>query len=561
MLTQLQIRDFTLIEQADIELGDGMTSLTGETGAGKSILLDAIGLVLGDRADSSSVRPGSKRAEITAVFQLDATAPVWRWLHEHDLEDDDHCLLRRIVAAEGKSRGYINGTPVSMHTLREVGEMLVDIHGQHEHYALSQRATHRELLDSMAKSPALVRQVNDCYLNWRTLQDKISSLTEDSHHRAQRIDMLRFQVQEFEQLRLDAEELRSIEAEHKRSANAGQLLELASSVLNALDDADASADTQLQSAARIMQQLHALDPGLDESMEIINTASILVQEASASVRDYVNHMDIDGDRLQYLDERLANLHRLAKKHQCDIADLLGIQQRLEQELAEIDNEGNSLETLQTECDALLKLYDTQAQKLGRQRKKSAQALSQSVSAAMHALGMPGGEFVCQVETEAAPQSQPPSRHGRDTVRFLVSPNPGMQPGDISKIASGGELSRISLALALTTRRKATTPTLIFDEVDSGIGGAVAATVGEYLHELGGKAQVLCVTHLPQVAAKADHHLRVSKQVVNGKTSTQLTPLEGADTVDEIARMLGGAKVTRKSRQHALEMLGMDAGVV
>jgi len=550
MLTQLHIRNFTIIDSTELDLQSGMTSLTGETGAGKSILLDAIGLVLGDRADSSTVRPGADRAEINASFSIEDNATVKQWLRDHDLDDDELCLLRRIVASEGKSRGYINARPVSMQTLRTVGEMLVDIHGQHEHYTLSQRSTHRKVLDSTLPNSKLLEQVEQAYQQWQNVQEKIDAVQEDSNARSQRIDMLRFQVQEFDALTLNSEELSSIEEEHRRNANAGQLLEFANKALRHLDGDDDNAEALLQASMRQLQQLQALDPAISDCVEIVNTSTMLTQEASASLRDYIDRIDVDGARLQYLDERLSKLHSLAKKHRCDISELLTIQHALTKQLSELDGDGSDVEKMQSECDALLALYHTQASKLTRQRRKAATKLGEDVTNAMNSLGMQGGEFSVDLATE---QTQT-SRFGHDSVRFLVSPNPGMKAGDITRIASGGELSRISLALALVTRNELTFPTLIFDEVDAGIGGAVAVTVGEYLRKLGQKKQVLCVTHLAQVAAQADQHLRVSKEVVKGQTRTLLTQLHGEDTVDEIARMLGGAKLTKKSRQHAKELL-------
>jgi len=525
MLTQLHIRNFTIIDTIEVDLSPGMTSLTGETGAGKSILLDAIGLVLGDRADSTTVRPGADRAEINASFNIESHNSVKQWLIDHDLDDEGFCMLRRIVAAEGKSRGYVNGRPVAMQTLRTVGEMLVDIHGQHEHYTLSQRSTHRKLLDTTLPNAKLLDQVAQSHQNWTQATEKMHALVGDSEARSQRIDMLQYQVQEFESLALTAAELETIELEHQRHANAGQLLEIANAVLTRIDDGEHSAEALLQAGLRQMEQLKTLDAS-------------------------VSRIDIDGERLHYLDERLAKLHSLAKKHRCDISKLLQCQAQLTDELAQLSGDGANIDQLQQECNALLAVFHTLAEKLTRQRQRAAKKLGEAVTEAMHALGMQGGEFC--VDLASDPETA--SRFGHDTIKFLVSPNPGMQAGDLTRIASGGELSRISLALALVTRNDHTFPTLIFDEVDAGIGGAIAVTVGEYLHKLGRQKQVLCVTHLAQVAAQADQHIRISKEVKKGVTRTLLTPLEGEDTVDEIARMLGGAKVTKRSRQHAKELL-------
>lgn len=550
MLNQLQIRNFAIIDTIELELSDGMTVLTGETGAGKSILIDAIGLVLGDRAGSDTVRPGTKRAEICASFNIDTIDAAKQWLIDHDLDDEGQCFLRRIVATEGKSRGYINSRPVSMQTLRTLGEMLVDIHGQHEHYTLSRRPTQRTLLDRTLPNDTLLNQVAESFERWSTLNEQIQSLARETDIRKQQADTLRFQLQEFKSLSLNAEELAEIENEFQRAANAGRLLELTKRALINLDSVDTGAGALLQSTVNQLEQLNAIDPSLKDCLEIVNTASILTQEASTSLRNYLNSTDIDENRLQFLDDRLSQLHPLAKKHHCDLTDLLDKQQELEAQLEQVEISDDDLEQMQRECDARLEIYHSHAKKLTRQRQKAAKKLADSVTRCMQSLGMQDGEFLVELNTDV----QQLNKIGHDSAQFLVSPNPGMRAGEISRIASGGELSRISLALALVTREAVSRTILVFDEVDAGIGGAVATTVGDYLRQLSDKTQILCVTHLAQVAAQANHHLRVEKEVVADQTRTLITPLRGDDMVDEIARMIGGAKLTKKSRQHAREML-------
>lgn len=550
MLTNLHIRDFTIITETEMELGTGMTALTGETGAGKSILLDAIGLVLGDRMDASTVRDGATRAEITASFSPANTSPVWTWLQDNDLDDDGQCMLRRVVPVEGKSRGYVNGRPVSMQMLRTVGEMLVDIHGQHEHFTLTRRQTQRAIVDSALKSTTLLDQVAEGFHRWQEKRDALADYTSRSQQRSERVDLLRFQLQEFDTVEPGRDKPEDLESEFNRAANAGKLLELATQVLDALEEDNHNAESLLSSALRQLQQLESLDSSVGDIAEMINTAVILTNEASAAMRLFKGDLDVDPARLSWLDERLSQLHRLAQKHQTTMHSLADVENKIRKELDGLLANDQSLDELQREVDALWEVYLAQAKKLSALRLKAARKLSKDVTTAMHSLGMQGGLLACDVVQD----TQHPGAHGIDSVHFLISPNPGSKPGEMSKIASGGELSRISLAIALASSSENQRPTLIFDEVDSGIGGAVAETVGQFLRSLGSKTQVLCVTHLPQVAAQAHGHIKVSKSAEKGKTTTELDTLDETQTVDEIARMLGGAKITKKSRLHAQEML-------
>lgn len=558
MLSQLTIRNFAIIDSCEMELQPGMTALTGETGAGKSILLDALGLVLGDRSDAKAVKHDASKAEITAVFTPPDKSPVWQWLEEHDYDDEGSCILRRIVPKTGKTRGYINGCPVSMQTLRTAGEMLIDIHGQHEHQSLTKRSTQRQLLDSTAKSPAAADKVRKLYRRLEEVREQLDAINTQSEQNDQRIDMLRFQIQEFDALSLntdkESDELASIENEHSRMANAGRLLEIGNATLQLLDDSDHSAYQSLNQALKRLTELGELDSHSNECSELVNTALINCSEAASSLRDYLSGIDVDAQKLAWLDERLATLHRLGKKHRVEIGELGEVSARLRAELEKIDASGFDAEKLKEEYEGLLEVYHDSAKKLSRQRKSSALTMNREVSHAMNELGMEGGVFECRVDIDESRISP----FGHDEVRYLVNPNPGQKPGEISKIASGGELSRISLAVQLFTTSYESVNAFIFDEVDSGIGGGVAETVGKYLRELAGNAQVLCVTHLPQVASQAHNHFLVKKKVVKGETTTSLNELEGDDTIEEIARMLGGKKITNKSRLHAKEML-QEAG--
>lgn len=549
MLIHLHIRDFTIIRECEIELGGGMSALTGETGAGKSILIDALSLVLGGRADPACVRDGAMRSEISATFQAAPGSAIAGWLEAHDLDDEDICQLRRVIPADGKSRGYVNGRPVAINQLRTLARHVVDIHGQHEHYQLTQRQIQRELLDSMLPNRTLLDQVDQTWRDWQQLDQKIESLNDTSQLRLQRIDLLRFQINEFDELDTGQSELDSIENEHRRLSDSGRLLSLAEDCLQALDAENAAASL-LNRAARSAETLAGIDNTLQNCSESINTAAIITSEAASTLRAWQSDLDLDEEKLQYVDQRLSALHPLARKHQCDIPALTSVIDALRAELDAIDNSADQLESLIRERDALAETYAAQARKLNAQRRRIARSMARDVTEIMQSLNMSGGVFDVSIQHEDTHASQ----HGSDLVRFMVSANPGVPAGEIGKIASGGELSRISLAISLVTRKRASLPVLIFDEVDSGIGGAVAETVGRYLRRLADRAQVLCVTHLPQVAAQAHHHIKVSKTVRKKTTHTRLEVLDKKQTIDEIARMLGGARLTSRTRQHAREML-------
>jgi len=549
VLVTLSIRNFAIIDSCEMELQQGMTALTGETGAGKSILLDALGLVLGDRADANSVKQGERRAEIFAEFQPPDSSPVWQWLNEHEFDDDGGCILRRVVSREGKSRGYINNRPVSIQTLRSVGEMLIDIHGQHEHQSLTRQTTQRALLDSTLKSQRTLSKVSDAYDALMTARKRLQDLTTDTQRHAERVDLLRFQVQEFAALETNTEELQSIESRHRQTANSGRIVETGNRAIEELDSEN-GAYAKLTQASRYLAELARLDSTVSSWLESVNAAMINCDDAAASLRDYLSNLDVDSSQLEWLDQRLSSLDRLARKHQTSISELEPVMAGLQKELEQLDVSDTDIDSLQQECDALNEVYAAACRELSKSRKTAAKKIGKSVSAVMEELGMAGGVFVCDVETDETRESE----YGKDKIRFLVSPNPGQEPGDISKIASGGELSRISLAVQMLTTGGESVNAYIFDEVDSGIGGGVAETVGRYLRQLAEQAQVLCVTHLPQVASQAHHHQRVSKTVENRQTRTTLEELDESRRVEEIARMLGGKTITKKTRQHAREMI-------
>jgi DNA repair protein RecN (Recombination protein N) len=552
MLTHIQVRNLAIVDEVEVEPARGMTALTGETGAGKSILVDALGLVLGDRTDSSVIRHGSGRAEISAGFSVHGNDPVKAWLAEQDLDMDGECQLRRIINREGRSRGYINGQPVPMQSLRELGEQLVDIHGQHEHQSLLRTAVQRELLDAFGEHQSLLDKVADLYREWKTAQAELDACVQNETDRDARLDLLRYQLQELESLGLSAGEINSIDEEHGRQANAGRLLEACQQGLSRLDADDG--DSAYSLVARTLDELNELarlDSGLEEAARLLSEAAVLVQEGIHSLRDYAERLEIDPQRLQWLEERIGILHDLARKHQCSAEQLPDVQEKLRRELDAIEHADEHREALQARLGELEQSYLGAAKQLSAKRKKSAQAFGKQITAAMQTLGMAGGIFDVSV---CPRKDQSFAVYGLDDIEFMVSANKGQPLQALSKVASGGELSRISLSIQVISAGSDRIPTLIFDEVDSGIGGGVAEIVGEKLRGLGALRQVLCVTHLPQVAALADHQLQISKLSSDDSTRIRIRTLGEEERVDELARMLGGVKITKQTRDHAREML-------
>ncbi len=547
MLTHLHIRHFAIIDASELEFSSGMTALTGETGAGKSILLDALGLILGARASADSIQQGANRADITATFSLDELPAVNRWLTENELSTDDtECLIRRTVSANGKSRATINDVPVSVQTLKTLGEQLVSIHGQHAYQTLSRPAQQKDVLDTYAGT-AQLGKVASTYAAWHKANLALLDATNNTREREQRIDLLRFQLQEFDELDIGTATVEDIESEHRWLASSERILALSQESTALFDD---TALPALNRSLPAVTELVGIDERLREALDLLESASIQITEASHLIRDCASNLEHDGSRLAWLDQKLGVLHKLSRKHQCDTGELAAVETALRDELDALTSPAQSLDQLQNEVNALREIHDTEAGKLTRHRRKHAKAMSSIVTEAMQGLAMTGGVF----KVDVSPDVKEPNPGGKDTVTFLVSPNPGVSQAPLSKVASGGELSRISLCLQLATLNTQAVPTLIFDEVDSGVGGAVAETVGQLLRRVGHKAQVICVTHLPQVAAQAHHHLLISKKVAKGKTSTSVTTLNRKSTKDEIARMLGGSKITAKTRQHAQEML-------
>ena len=550
MLTQLRIRDFAIVEDLELELAAGMTAVTGETGAGKSILVDAIGLLLGDRADSSVIRHGAERADLSAAFDLDALPAARAWLAERDLDGDRDCQLRRVVARNGRSRNYINGVPQPAQALRELGERLVDIHGQHEHQSLVRREAQRQLLDDYAGNAALVNELAERYRAWSRLRQELRDLRQASSERDARLDILRYHLRELAALNLVEGEIAALESEQRRLANASQLLDTGQRLLDELSEGEENpvAD-RLSHGLQALDTLGRLDARLIPVGELLNAALIQVQEACAELRGYVQTLDLDPAHLAHVEQRLTAAHQLARKHRLDAGELPALRARFETELDALEHSETRLESLQQAVQAAWTAYQQGADQLSERRAAAARELGERVSQALVELGMPGGRFTIHLE-----RLDKPTPSGLEAVEFQVSANPGQPLRPLAKVASGGELSRISLAIQVITARAARIPTLIFDEVDSGIGGGVAEVVGRQLRTLGERRQVLCVTHLPQVAAQAHQQLKVEKQTGGGNTYTQVLLLAAEERVTEIARMLGGLELTAQTVAHAREMV-------
>ena len=552
MLTHIYIRDFAIIETLDLELQTGMTALTGETGAGKSILVDAIGLVLGDRADSGVVRYGADTAEITLSVDVSSAPTAKAWLEEQALDTDDVCILRRVISAAGKSRAWINGSPSNLTMLRQLGEQLVEIHGQHEHQSLMKKDKQRHLLDDFADTESLLTQVEKAYQSWKQVNNKLEALSSQSSDYQAKLDLLRFQTQELNDLQLVEGEVQSLDKEYARLSNAGQLIETSSrSILQLYDDDEQSVYSQLSHILVDIEQQKALDDAFNEPYELLLSAQIQVQEATELLRQYQDSIELDPERLDWVEKRVSLIHHLARKHHSSSEELYDKWNALSAELAALEGDDYDLDALEAKCQQMREAYLKKAKILSNKRQKMAKKLSQGVSEAMQALGMQGGVFRVNVEFLEDAQM---TMHGMDHIEFEVSANPGQPLKPLVKVASGGELSRISLAIQMIAAQQVTLPALIFDEVDSGIGGGTAEVVGQQLRSIGNNLQVLCVTHLPQVASQAHHHYKVTKVKGKSSTSTGMIKLEFDDRVEEIARMMGGVEITQSTLTLATEML-------
>jgi DNA repair protein RecN (Recombination protein N) len=551
MLTHILIRDLAIVSELELELGGGLSALTGETGAGKSILIDALGVALGEKADASLVRAGRERAEIVASFDLARCPRARDWLVEQALDDEGDCIVRRLIAREGRSRSFVNGRPASGGQLKDLGDLLVDIHGQHAHQSLLRVNDQRTLLDAYGGQLELAQSVAGAFRDFRSLDRRLADLTQSSAERAGRLDLLRHQTGELKALGLTPGELEGLDREQRRLGSLGRLQSGAARVLGLIAESEPALEDQLATAAAEIGELAAIDPGLAAARELLEGAAIHARESGAALRHYLDGLDLDPAALDAVETRLVQIHDLARKYRVFpqiLPDLLA--ERLV-ELQDLESADETLDGLKGERDAAWAAYGGLAGRLSAGRRATAQRLAAQVSEAMQQLGMGGGRFAVQVDALEQSAAGP---GGLERVEFLVSANPGQPLQPLARVASGGELSRISLAIQVATAQCGGVPTLVFDEVDVGIGGGVAEIVGRLLRRLGEARQVLCVTHLPQVAAQAHGQLKVRKETVAGETHARIEPLDAEGRIEEIARMLGGTEITRRTRDHAGEML-------
>ena len=552
MLTYLQIRDFAIIDSVELDLRPGLTVLTGETGAGKSIVVDALQLLAGGRAGAEVVRANAERAEISATFDLmRAPRELKRWLEDQSVGTEAELSVRRVIATDGRSRAYLNGQSVPVQLLRELGNILIDIHGQHEFQSLTRSAAQRELLDDFGRHEGLVGQVGISHRVWLGLLNRMLELESKARDRDARLDLLRYQMRELEALQLEEGEVAQLNEERTRLANRGRLGEAAQTALMQLYEAeDGSAHAAVSRAIQALRNVSAVDSKLGAVLPLVDEAAIQIREAANQLRHYIETLDVDTARHDQVERRLAAIEELARKHRVPPEELPQRTTQLKAELVEVERADSDLSQLRKEQASALEGYRTLAQQLTARRATAGRALAKDITARMQTLGMAGGRF--QVEITPLTTTEP-APHGVDQIEFRVTANPGQPLRPLAKVASGGELSRLSLAVQVSCAARETR-CMVFDEVDSGIGGAIAEIIGRELHSLAESSQVLCVTHLPQVAAQGHNHLRVAKLTDGKTTRTTLTVLSADDRVEEIARMLGGVEITAKAREHAKEML-------
>ncbi len=551
MLTHLSIKNFAIVRHLDIEFSNNTTAITGETGAGKSIAIDALGLCLGDRAESGMVRKNAEKAEVTATFSLKINPHASNWLHSHDLNDPDElCIIRRVVSNEGRSRAWVNGSPVTLQQLKEFGSLIVNIHGQHAHQELLKPDMQRVMLDESAQHQSLLSDVKNQSQQYQSLSKHLQQLQSKEHQRTDRKQLLQYQLRELDEFELGENEFPVLEAEFKRLSHSQTLLENSQICLHKLYESEQdNALSIIDEALDKLSELVEHDPSLGTATNLLSEAQINIQEASEELRHYIERLEIDPLKMQRTEERYATAMELARKHAVMPEMLASHHQALHKEFTEIKQQDHDLESLHLELEQLEKRYFELTKKLHTSRTKVAKKLASNVSEKLHQMNMPDALFTIQVTHIPNAKISP---NGTDDVRFLLAANKGIEADIIEKVASGGELSRIGLALQVLTNRKAAT--LIFDEVDTGISGATASVVGKLLHDLGENNQVLCVTHLPQVAAKAHQQMLVTKFTDKDVTETHMQPLSQEQRVEELARLLAGDSITNSALENAKGLL-------
>jgi len=556
MLKHLYIRNFAIIDELELDFENGMTALTGETGAGKSILLGALNLVLGDRADNDSIKQEAEFAEIVAEFDIKQLADVSSWLVSQELNADEECILRRRISKDGRSRAYINSTPVNLQLIRELAEMLIDIHGQHEHQSIMKSTVQRQLLDDFANHSPLLESVSNLFVELKLVEDQLQHLQQTSDEQNDRLDLLRFQTEELDALALEDNEYQTLNSQHKRMANAERLRSTVEQGLYLLSENE---NSNIQSSvSKIISSLADagdIDEKLSTVSEMLSEALVQIDESVSLLQNYGDTIELDPAQLERVEQRIQSILDLARKHRVEADELQLLHENLQQELNDIDHLDERLNELGTQQKKLEEKYLEACKKLTSSRSKAAGKLNKSITQSMQTLGMSGGKFEISIQ----PNSSKRTAYGLDNIDFTVTANAGQACKPIARVASGGELARISLAIQMIIANNSRIPTLVFDEVDSGVGGGIAEIVGQHLRILGQpgdnrSSQVICITHLPQVASQAHHHLRVEKQTQKQQTTSQVRILDTEQRRHEIARMLSGVDITEQSLAHADEML-------
>ena len=551
MLVHLSISNFAITESLEVELQPGMTVLTGETGAGKSIMLDALGLTLGDRTDSGVVRAGAERADIHAEFDISQIPRARQWLQERELLAGDECRLRRVITKEGRSRAYINGQPATVQDVRELGELLIDIHSQHAHQSLLKKPYQRELLDAFAGATELCSALNDDCSHYQKLNKRLTQLESQLDEQSAQEQLLRYQLEELDRLAIQPGEVEELEIEQKQLTNAEQILSTNHHSLALCREGEVNAMGILQQALSSLTGCQHGHPSQAAAISLLESARIQIEEAASELQRVTDETELDPQRLQQVEERLDAIYQTARKHRIQPEELPGLQESLQEQLDTLDATDEKLDALRSERDTALANYRKKAEKLSKQRRSAAAKMKKSIEAKLSELAMKH----CQIEFAITPlDSDQPHNHGDEDIEILIRSNPNAAMGPLHKIASGGELSRISLAIQVVTAQVATVPTVVFDEVDVGIGGATAEIVGQLLHDLGSRSQVLCVTHQAQVASQGDQHILVQKTGDKNSVRTELHALGDDQKIEEIARMLGGIAITENTLAHAREML-------
>ncbi len=552
MLKSIYISNFAIIDELELDFFAGMSVLTGETGAGKSIIIDALNLTLGNRADRSVARDANKKIEVVATVDISNTKQAISWLEERDLYMGDDCVLRRIISIDGKSKAYINNTPCSVTVLRSISDLFVDVYGQHEHQSLMQKDKQRELLDSFSGNENRIEKLATLFRLWQSLNNQLQIIESNQKNTLSQLELLRYQNQELERLSLNKDEYEELNDQHILLNNAKELNEGSMRISQQLDgENDDAVYDQLNNIINELEKLSSTDRELNEPLDSLQSIHIQIKEVANTLRDYSEQISSNPQELQLVEERIAAIEEIARKHKVKPSQLVPLQASLQAELEKLEGSHEDPDKLKISMQEAENHYRTLAKEISSARRKAANELNEKITDSMQSLGMQDGRFYIDIRVK---KSLELSLHGLDEIQFMVSTNPGQSLRSLNKVASGGELSRLSLAIQMATANNLGIPTLIFDEVDSGVGGATAEVVGRHLRKLGNDAQVFCVTHLPQVAAQAHHHYKVKKSEQDGSITTEVSHLTETARIEELARMLGGIEMTRNTHEHAKEML-------